>query len=398
MQSKVVVTGVGVCSAIGDDVKSNLESLKKGKDGLSFPTILETQYGKSFPVGEIKLTNEELAKSLKLNNKGIYPRTALLALQAAREAFFMAGLNSEENLRVGIVGATTVGGMDLTERHYLNASDNPEFLHSHSGGYITELVARELKIRSHISTINTACSSSTNAIIYGAELVKNNLVDVVLAGGFDSLTKFTINGFKSLMLLSQEKCKPFDLNRTGLNLGEGAGFLVLESEKSQKQRNKPCLAIYSGGANSNDAFHQTASSPDGEGAYRSMTDALTKASLEPNDINYINTHGTGTDNNDLTEGIAIKRLFNSEVPDFSSTKSYIGHTLGAAGGIEAVYSILALRENCIFPNLNFNTPIAEHNLIPQTKINALKEINHIMSNSFGFGGNDSTVILSKYGE
>lgn len=394
MSEKIYITGIGVNSAIGLNVEENLNSLVAENSGIGPIHFLESHHKNEFVAGELKLPNEQLAAKVNVEDVE-HPRTGLLAIMAAQEAYKMAKLESISPTRIGIIGGTTVGGMDKTEKHYLQAASHPEFILTHSSGYITELVANTLNIQGYISTLNTACSSSTNAMITAVRLIKHGHADAIIAGGFDSLSKFTLNGFKTLMILSPEACKPFDKNRQGLNLGEGAGFLVLESEKSVKARNIKPLAILAGSANTNDAYHQTASSPDGKGAYLSMQKALQRASLNPHDIDYINVHGTGTDNNDLTEGIAIKRLFENKVPELSSTKAYTGHTLGAAGGIEAVYSILALQNNLAYPNLRFEDVMPEVGIVPTTSLIRNKTIKHVMSNSFGFGSNDSTVIFSK---
>ena len=228
----------------------------------------------------------------------------------------------------------------------------------------------------------------------GARFIKSGKLDRVIVGGTDALSKFTINGFKTLMIQSEELCKPFDANRNGLNLGEAAAYLVLESEQIAIKENKPILAYVSGYANANDAFHQTASSHNGEGAFLAMDKALQNASLLPRDINYINAHGTATPNNDLSESVAIKRIFEDKVPDFSSTKAFTGHTLAAAGAVEAVFSVLALQEQVVFPNINFETEIPETGLKPVTELKR-NQIQNVLSNSFGFGGNCSTLILSK---
>lgn len=228
----------------------------------------------------------------------------------------------------------------------------------------------------------------------GARLIQHGLLDRAIVGGTDSLTKFTINGFNTLMIFDKEACRPFDATRNGLNLGEGAGYIVLESEKSALESGKKIRGFLSGFANANDAYHQTASSPDGNGAYLAMSQALAMSNLQPTQIDYINVHGTATQNNDLSEGIAMKRIFGEKVPRFSSTKSFTGHTLGAAGGIEAVFSIMALEQQIIYPNLRFKSPIPELQLIPETELIEAAGITHILSNSFGFGGNNSTLIFS----
>jgi len=228
----------------------------------------------------------------------------------------------------------------------------------------------------------------------GARLIKSGQLDRVVVGGTDCLSKFTINGFKTLMILSDTYSTPFDENRKGLNLGEAAAFLVLESDKVVQAENKKVLAYVKGYGNANDAYHQTASSENGDGATLAMQKALAIAGYDPEAIDYVNAHGTATGNNDLSEGRAIIRVFGENVPDFSSTKAYTGHTLAAAGAIEAVYSVLALQNNIIYPNLNFKTQMKEFNITPQLELKE-KPLQSVMSNSFGFGGNCSTVIFSK---
>lgn len=221
------------------------------------------------------------------------------------------------------------------------------------------------------------------------------MLDVVVAGGTDSLTKFTLNGFNTLMILDEKFCQPFDENRRGLNLGEGAGYIVLVSEKVAASLKKKPVVKLSGYHNANDAYHQTASSPDGTGSFLAMTGALKKSGLQPEAIDYINLHGTGTQNNDIAEGTAIKRLFNSPYPKMSSTKTFTGHTLGASGGIEAVFSVLSLQQGIVYPNLRLETPMKDLPFNVETKFSKNIEVKHVLSNSFGFGGNCSSLIFSK---
>ena len=219
---------------------------------------------------------------------------------------------------------------------------------------------------------------------------------MVVAGGADALTKFTLNGFNTLMILDEQFCQPFDENRRGLNLGEGAGYVVLVSEKVAAALKKKPSVTLSGFCNANDAYHQTASSPDGTGSYLAMQGALKKSGLQPADIDYINLHGTGTQNNDIAEGTAIMRLFDPHYPKMSSTKSFTGHTLGGSGGIEAVFSILAIEQGIIYPNLRLQTPMKELPFVPETKLTKNLKIKNVLSNSFGFGGNCTSLIFSKF--
>jgi 3-oxoacyl-(acyl-carrier-protein) synthase len=200
------------------------------------------------------------------------------------------------------------------------------------------------------------------------------------------------------MILDKEFCKPFDENRNGLNLGEGAGYVVLVSDRVSRSLSAGPSCQLSGYCNKNDAYHQTASSPEGTGSYLAMKGALERSGLQPQDIDYINLHGTGTQNNDMAEGTAIKRLFDPHYPKMSSTKSFTGHTLGASGGIEAVFSALSVKLGLVYPNLRFETPMKEFSFAPETMFLKEEPIQHVLSNSFGFGGNCSSLIFSKITE
>lgn len=388
---------MGIISAIGNSVCENLEALLASKSGISSLSSLQTHHANSIKVGEVNLTNTQLSDVLNLPKNNAFTRTALLGLHAAKQALLNANITDVNAYKTGFISSTSVGGMDKTEMHikeYCSNKEAQKYINSHHAGDSTQKMADAIGITGFVTTISTACSSAANAIMLGARLIKAGTLDRVIVGGVDPLSKFTINGFKTLMILSDSNCRPFDANRTGLNLGEAAAYLVLESQEIVDKENKKVLGYLAGYGNANDAFHQTASSQNGEGAYLAMQDALKKGHLVPSDISYINAHGTATANNDITESIAIRRVFGNTVPDFSSTKAFTGHTLAAAGAIEAVYAVLALQENVIFPNLNFKTPIATTHLHPVTTVKR-KEIHNVLSNSFGFGGNCSTLIFSK---
>jgi len=389
---KIFVTGYGVVSSIGLNASESMVSLKAMKTGIQSGISEET---KAYMLGQINLSNDELMTKFELSTRG--SRTAILGMIAAKQAF--DGHELMEDVRTGLISGTSVGGMDVTELEYKKFLEGeklePLKYQHHSSGTSTEEIAKELGIVDFINTISTACSSATNAIIMGARMIRQGLIDRVVVGGTDSLTMFTINGFRSLMINDTEWCRPFDRSRKGLNLGEGAGFIVLESERSIRKTNKQPIVELSGWSNASDSFHQTASSPEGKGAQLSMSEALRLAKLEAKEINYINAHGTATPNNDLSESEAIKQVFGKHIPPFSSTKAYTGHTLAASGGIESVFSILAIQNGLLLPNLNFTEEIEETGLVPQLEFEEGKAINHVLSNAFGFGGNNSTIILSK---
>jgi len=398
MNNGVAITGMGIISAIGNSVEENFISLINNKVGITTIENISTVHATVIKVGEIKKTNQQLADELQLSSDNNFSRTAMLGAIAAKQAVHNAGITSINDCKTGLISATSVAGMDMTEKYYYDYFENTaltKYISSHDCGDVAHKIADELGLEGMVTTISTACSSAANAIMLGARLIKSGKLDRVIVGGTDALAKFTINGFKTLMILSETDNMPFDNNRKGLNLGEAAAFLVLESDEIVKKDNKKVLARISGYGNANDAFHQTASSENGDGAFLAMEKAFQVAGLKPEQIDYINVHGTATPNNDLSEGRALVRIFGEEkVPDFSSTKPYTGHTLAAAAAIEAVYSVLAIQNNVVFPNLNFKTPMEEFNLMPQTTLKH-KKIEHVLSNSFGFGGNCSTLIFSK---
>lgn len=397
MNNPAYIVNTGIITAIGNDTNACMQSLFNQKTGVGKAEYLQTHWCNELPVAEVKMSNEELAALGGVDSR--WPRTALLSAIAVNEVW-KPYVDLTRGLRVGFFSANTVGGMDLTESIYkeykadAHAVDFNKIRH-HECGAVTQLVAKHFGFNSFVTTISTACSSSANSIMMASQMISKGMLDIAIAGGTDSLSKFTLNGFNTLMILDKQPCQPFDNNRRGLNLGEGAGYVLLMNEKAMLQCNTKGLAIVSGYANANDAYHQTASSPDGIGNKLAMGNALKKAGLQPSDIDYINLHGTGTANNDSSEGKAIDALFNDKVPVASSTKAYTGHTLGAAGGVEAVFCTLSITEGVVFPNMRWETQMEDVNFKPVTELQQGLEIKHVLSNSFGFGGNCSSLVFSK---
>ncbi|MDR1973919.1 MAG: beta-ketoacyl-[acyl-carrier-protein] synthase family protein [Bacteroidales bacterium] len=412
---RIAITGIGVISGQGVGVKQTLRNLLNPQLFLGKAKLFDTSL--KVPVCEVPLSNKELAVMVG----GNHSRTAMLGMVAAREAMtdafggtgaFKNGGASDFNGvgasdfgggRIGLVSSTSTAGMDRTEkfyRLYMQHSIDIDIrdIEEHDCGSSTINIARYCKITDFATTISTACSSSANAIILGAGLIRQGLLDTVLVGGTDALCISTLNGFNSLKILDSEPARPFDASRAGLNLGEGAGYIVLQREDIVT---RTPYAYLSGYANATDTFHQTASSENGEGSFRAMSEALMVSGLQQSDIDYINVHGTGTPNNDTSEGAAILRIFGTNVntgrcvniPPFSSTKPLTGHTLAACGGIEAVFCVLALQYGLLYPNLNFKNPILPE-LVPQTKLVTDRPLSHILSNSLGFGGNCTSLIFS----
>ena len=378
MDNSIVITGIGIVSAIGNDKSTVLQSLLDGRSGIE-----RSARWLNLPVGEVNLSDNDMKTMLGIDSAKEVSRTALLGMVAVSQALNDAKLCSTtttlpfstpdwEGSGVGslfLVSGTTVGGMDVTERHFNTFDTSDEHLDcipKHDCGSSTNEIVEHFGVFSDSTTLSTACSSGLNAIITGARLLKDGEADIVVAGGTESLTMFHLCGFNSLMILDHERCRPFEEDRAGLNLGEGAGYVVMETECSARKRNVPILAYVTGYGNACDAFHQTASSPDGEGAFLAMKEAIDMAGIRPADIDYVNAHGTGTQNNDLSESAAIKRIFGDNMPYVSSTKSLTGHTTSASGGIEAVICLLAMQHH---------------------------SWQNVLCNSFGFGGNDSSLVL-----
>ncbi len=401
MPEKIVVTSIGIISALGKGVDKNKSALFQGENGLVHPQHLQTVHAKDYVVGEVNLSNDELSTlvGLPTGDNG-YTRTTLLALVAMQET--LAGIDKEQlnEESFALINANTVGGMCAVEDRYMDfisdVEDGPfiKYIDTIDCAESTLNINKHFQLTPISATLSTACSSSANAILLGARMIKHGLVKRAICGGCDALSRFTFNGFNSLKNVSKTPCQPFDENRIGLNLGEGAGYLLLETESSAKERDATILATLSGYGNTNDAHHPTAPSPNGDGAYNTMQLALDNASLTKEDIGYINAHGTATFNNDQAEGRAIERLFRDKIPPFSSTKPYTGHTLAAAGSIEAIFSIWAMQEGKVPPNLNWETPMQENPICPTTKTKEAT-IQHILSNSFGFGGNNVSLLFSK---
>jgi len=397
VKGKVYVTGIGIISALGTNVKENHDSLAGGNAGIGKAVYFESQYASNLPFGEVKLNNSQLKKLLKLENQPGYTRTCLLAIKAFEEAVQDARLTNDElsSFDTALISASTVGGMCLTDTLYEDAKSETggsEYLEAYGSSAHTLKLVEKFCINGFTNTINTACSSSANAIMMGARLIKSGRAKRVIIGGVDALAKYTVNGFNALKILSDFPCKPFDENRNGLNLGEAAAYLVLESEEAAGSKKK--YAEVAGYGNSNDAHHPSAMSDEAVGAVICMTEAITSAGIDTSEIDYINTHGTGTPNNDTVELLGMTKIFD-KVPPFNSTKSYTGHTLGASGAVEAIFSILSIQHSEIYPSLHIETKMEGFEVSPVTKFQSGVDIRYVLSNSFGFGGNCTSLVLGK---
>lgn len=402
MAERIVVTGIGIISALGTGLQAHIEALRNKQSGVRPISLLKTRYANDFVLGEIRMSNDELssAAGLPTGDNG-YTRTALLSQAAMKDLLESVDIALLHNEPFAFINANTVGGMSKMEDIYMDVlkpdtkPENIKYIDTLDCAESSERVADHYGLKPFFATISTACSSSSNSFIMGARMIKQGIVKRAVCGGGDALSRFTLNGFYSLKNVDKNLCKPFDQNRLGLNLGEAAGFCLLESESAAIERGANIIAVLSGYANTNDAYHPTAPSPTGDGALRTMQQALDMAGLQPADISYINAHGTATQNNDAAEGLAIQKLFGTNPPPFSSTKPYTGHTLAAAGVIEGIFSMLALQEQMIIPNMNFETRMEELEISPATELIENVPVNHVLSNSFGFGGSNVSLIFSK---
>lgn len=409
----IAITGEGIVSALGIGKEVTLEALLSGRSGVGPMRYLRSEHTE-LPVGEVPLSNADMQRLLGIESEKTVSRTALMAMLAIRQCVDEARL-SRDGARILLVSGTTVGGMDLTESAFaaMMTAETPSAeaaaaLRQHDCGACTRLTADYFgALFDDVSTVSTACSSAANAIMLGARLIEAGLADVVVAGGSEALSLFHLNGFRSLMILDGQRCRPFDASRQGLNLGEGAAYVVLESIERAARRGIEPHAYLVGYGNACDAYHQTATSATGEGATRAMLEALRSAGLQPEDIDYVNAHGTGTPDNDRSESAALLRVFgeraakepslstfNSPLSTLkvSSTKPFTGHATSAAGSIESVVCLLAMRHRFVPANIGWENDDAD--CIKPSLGERDVALRRVMCNSFGFGGNDTSLIFS----
>lgn len=393
---EIWITGAGIVSALGIGKDATRCALLQQRSGVGPLRYLKTEHHE-FPVGEVPLSDEEMMCQLGIPSETPTTRTSLMGMMALQEALIEARLGSEQLQDVPLVSGTTVGGMDMSEQYYLDFLENDSrnvYIKTHDCGACSEMIADHFGRFSMITTLSTACSSAANAVILGANLIRSGQAHTVVVGGSECITKFHLNGFNSLMILDTQPCRPFDASRAGLNLGEGAAFLVLERSDHAVNRGQQALCRLAGYGNACDAFHQTASSPDGEGAFRAMLQALRMGGITPAQVDYVNAHGTGTPNNDASESKAMKRLFGEQLPPVSSTKAFTGHTTSASGAIEAVICLLSMQYSFLPANLNHSGKADEECVMPNLTTRVGVQLDYVLCNSFGFGGNDSSLLLA----
>ena len=370
------------------------------RKGITDIELLNTRHRGSFPVGEIKRETGDLRSEVKDSWRKDLNRTTILATMAMERAIEQARNAHRVGGRFGLVSGTTVGGMDTTEDGYvdhISGRVHPvNFFQLGDCGFCAEYLAERLGGVNYLSTVTTACSSSLNAIGNAVQLLRAGELDVAVAGGADALCRFTINGFNSFMLLDRDRCRPFDATRSGINLGEGAAYFVLETAASLRKTGNEPLAVITGFGNHNDCFHPSSISPDGDGIRRAMESALLQAELMPDQVDYVLTHGTATLNNDASEGAAIHGLFSSEaIPDYVSLKSSFGHTLAASGAINTGVGIMSMLTGTKYANYNWSNPMEELAVGPLTATQSGVDVNNILINASGMGGYCSSMVINK---
>jgi 3-oxoacyl-(acyl-carrier-protein) synthase len=383
-EAAVGITGMGIVSAAGRGLDATEDALRSGRSNLSVLTRFESPRCGHHVVAEVAAVDAT-------------PRTLALsraALSDALEDATRGGRWPHANDRVALVLGTIVGGMAETEEAVASQLAGRDFDAAvwtrHGCDWTTTALAEEFEVRGPAFTISNACSAGAQALAMGSELLRAGLADVVFAGGADSLCRLTLNGFASLLAMDPTGCKPFDRRRAGMSLGEGAAFCVLERVDDARARGCSPAVELAGAGNTCDAYHTTAPEPEGRGAEGAMRAALAQAGLRADQIGYVNAHGTGTPGNDLAEGRALARLFGDAAPPISSTKAVFGHTLGAAGAIEAVVCALALTRGFVPGTVALEETDPECRIEPLREMRAA-DVRVALSNSFGFGGNNTVL-------
>ena len=413
MTDRVVVTGIGLVTPMGLDRKSTWDSLIEGKSGIDYISLFDAEGYESRIAGEVNEFDATAALGRKEAKR--LDRFAQFACVAALEALEHANLNMEKEDadRVGVLIGSGVGGIiTITDQHKILLQKGPKrvspflipmMLGDMASGQVSMMIGAK---GPNFSTVS-ACATGADSIGQALEMIRRGRADVVIAGGTEAaVCEIGVAGFNSCMALStrnedpQGASRPFDSGRDGFVLGEGAGLIVLESLKHAEQRGANILAELSGYGASSDAHHVTQPHPEGEGAARAMKWAIEDAGIAPDKVDYINAHGTSTPLNDKYETIAMKRMYGDHAYKLaiSSTKSMTGHLLGAAGGIEAAFTVLAIKDGVVPPTININDPDpdCDLNYVPN---NAIKQtVNVAMSNSLGFGGHNASLVFKRFAQ
>ncbi len=400
MNKRVVITGLGVISSIGIGWEQFWDSLLKGKSGINPVSSFNTSNHFTHNGGEVKnFKPEEFIPKDKLN---LLSRASQLALVAAKLTIKDAKISQDDifNMQIGTCIGTTTGSIQVIEEinnKYIKKEAIDENLICQLPTHTTPaIVAKELNLNGPNFMLSTACAAGNYAIGYGYDLIRFNRADIIIAGGSDPFSRISFTGFNQFSAVAPEKCQPFDKNRKGMMVAEGAGVLTLETLESALKRKAPIYAEILGYGLSCDAQHMTQPSIDGVSAC--MMKAMSETDIEKEDVDYICAHGTGTPTNDKTECAAIKKVFGpryTQIP-VSSIKSMLGHTMGAASALEAIACSLVLKNDILPPTISFETPDPECDIdcVPNQARKHL--VNIALNNSFAFGGNNASLVLRKF--
>jgi len=396
-ERRAVVTGLGAVTSLGNDLASTWEGLVAGRCGIAPITLFDASAFRTQLAAEIK----ELPGGLEPALRRRLSRTDVIGLAAAAEALADAGLDldREDPSRIGVVLGAGVSGLLDSENYFRDLlargprRARPTKVLNHPPDQTTDRIAQRWGLLGPRSTITTACSSSATALGYAADLIRHGYCDVVVTGGADTFARLTHGGFNALRSVDPEPCRPFDLRRKGLSIGEAAGLLVFEEEGHARRRRARIRARFLGYGVTSDAHHMTQPEPTGEAGARTMSACLLASSLNPEDVDYVNAHGTATPQNDSAETTSIKRALGTrarEIP-VSSIKSMLGHCLCSAGAIEAVATVLTIETGLVPPTIHWEVPDPECDLdiVPNTAREARVKV--ALSNSFAFGGNSTAV-------
>ena len=412
MEKRVVITGLGAITPIGKNIQETWEGIKEKRCGIDKITLFDASNYKTSLAAEVK--NYDPLDYFELKQAKRFDRSSQFAIIAAREAVKNSGITKENTDfdRVGIFVSSGIGGLrtiqEQCEINYEkgNKRVSPMFIPMSIANMPAGNISIEFGFKGESSSIVTACASSTQSIGEAYKSIKHGYEDVILAGGTEaSICTVGIAGFENMKALSNAEDKtrasiPFDKERSGFVMGEGAGILVLEELEHAKKRGAKIYAELVGFGSTTDAYHITSPCPDGECGAKAMTRAIEDAGIKPEDIDYINAHGTSTHLNDLTETLAIKTAFGdaSKKVMVSSTKGNIGHLLGAAGGVEAVICTKAIEKELVPPTINYKEKDEECDLDIVPNEPRKQKLNYVMSNSLGFGGHNNCIIMKKYEE
>jgi 3-oxoacyl-[acyl-carrier-protein] synthase II len=401
---RAVITGLGVLTSIGQDTPSFWKNLLEGVCGIDRITLFDPSGYRVQKAAEVK--GFDPGRYFPPRRLKRMSRCDQLGMKAVREALTDSGLDleKEDRQRMGIFIGGGAGGILSAEKYRKEMirkgwrRARPSLLLPFSTCALNDAIAEEYQVLGPRATVATACSSSATAIGCGLDAIRSGEIDAAIAGGSESLSEVTFGGFNSLRSVDEEYCRPFDLNRKGLSLGEGAAFLILEEEEHARKRRARIHAMLMGYGLSGDGQHMTAPDPGGKGAARAMQQALKDSGQSPDEVGYINAHGTGTPANDAAETKAIKNVFGKrawKIP-VSANKSMIGHCLGAAGALEAVATALTVRDDRIPSTIHYQSPDPECDLdyVPNQARDATVDI--ALSNSFAFGGNNTALVFGKW--